>query len=345
MATELHTEALPRLSPVTPLQALDLSDPRSTPLRLELARCPLCPHGEEQPIAVGEDFEYRTSPDTFLAVRCLSCGLVYLRLRPAPSELGRIYPPEYHAFDFSAEKFGLAYTIRRRLEARRLLRFCRELPPDARILDVGCGDGFHLKLLRDFGSPSWQIEGADTSELAVAAARRAGFVVHSGAAETLDHLHGRYDLALLIATIEHVPHPVEVLASVRKLLRPGGRVVVVTDNAAAWSRLLFEGRSWGGYHFPRHFHLFTPSALRRAAVLAGLTVARLDTMLSPVNWVYSIRNTLVDWRAPDWLVNRFSLSSAGSLAAFTLLGSVQQLLGRGELLAAVLQRPEADGAE
>ena len=345
MSAELQATSRPRISPLPPIEVAGSPQPRSTPLRLDLARCPLCADGEEVPIAVGEDFEYRTSPDTFLAVRCLSCELVYLRFRPADTELERIYPPEYHAFDFSQEKYGLAWAIRRRLEARRLLRFCRDLSPDARILDVGCGDGFHLKLLREFGPPTWQLEGVDTSELAVSAARRSGLEVHQGTVESLTHLHGRYDLALLIATIEHVPDPVQVLASVRRLLRPGGRVAVVTDNAAAWSHLLFQGRHWGGYHFPRHFCLFNPAALRRAADLAGLSVVRLKTMVSPVNWVYSIRNMLVDWRAGDWLVNRFSLASPASLAAFTMIGMLQQLLGRGELLAAELRRPEGDDGD
>jgi SAM-dependent methyltransferase len=312
---------------------------------MELARCALCPGAEEVPIAVGEDFEYRTSPDTYLAVRCRSCGLVYLRPRPAAAELQRIYPPHYHAFDFSAEKYGLAWTVRRRLEARRLLRFCRGLPAGSRILDVGCGDGFHLKLLREFGHPTWQLEGVDTSDLAVAAGRRSGFVVHQGAVETLPLEAARYDLALLIATIEHVPNPAEVLAAIRTLLRPGGRVAVVTDNAAAWSHAVFRGRYWGGYHFPRHLYLFDPATLRQLAELTRMEVARLGTMVSPVNWVYSMRNALVDLGAPDWAVNRFSLASPGSLAIFTILGSVQRMLGRGELLSAELRRPEGDDVD
>jgi SAM-dependent methyltransferase len=340
-----HT-ATPEVRGSPPAEAL-LGQPRpqSTPLRLELAHCALCADGEEEPIAVCEDFEYRTCPDTFLPVRCRSCGLVYLRFRPADTELGRIYPPEYHAFDFSAEKYGVAWAIRRRLEARRLLRFCRGLPACARILDVGCGDGFHLKLLRDFGDPTWQLEGVDTSELAVSAARRSGLVVHQGGVESLPRHGPGYDLALLIATIEHVPDPVEVLASTRALLRPGGRVAVVTDNTAAWSHALFRGRYWGGYHCPRHFYLFDPATLRRLADLTHLEVVRLGTMVSPVNWVYSIRNALVDLGAGEWLVNRFSLASPGSLAAFTVLGMVQQLLGKGELLSAELQRPEGDDVD
>jgi SAM-dependent methyltransferase len=270
--------------------------------------------------------------------------LVYLKLRPANAELDRVYPPHYHAFDFSAQRFGLAYAVRRRLEARRLLRFCRGLAPDARILDIGCGDGFHLKLLRDFGSPTWSLEGVDTSERAVAAARAAGLRVHQGAIQQLSDLRPGYDLALMIATIEHVDAPVEVLAAARALLRPGGRVVVVTDNADSWSFRLFSGRHWGGYHFPRHWNLFTRSTLRRLAQRVDLEIDQLGTMVSPVNWVYSVRNALVDWHWPQWLISRFSLASPLSLGGFTGVGMVQQLFGQGELLVAALRRPGDKGS-
>jgi len=316
-------------------------DERAAGLQMETAWCCLCPSPNEVPLALGEDFEYRVSPDTFVAVRCMGCGMVFLKYRPVPSELGRVYPPTYHAFNFSAERFGLAYSIRQRLEARRLLAHCRDLPPDARILDVGCGDGFHLKLLRRFGQPTWRLEGVDTSERAVAAGRETGLQVHGGTVEQLPESATAYDLVLLIATIEHVSSPVEILTAIRSRLRPGGRVLIVTDNAGSWSSGLFHRRYWGGYHFPRHWYLFTHQTLRALASRAGFEVEQLSTMMSPVNWVYSIHNALADWNAPRWLVNRFTLSSTVSLATFTLLGLFQQAFARGELLHAVLRRPQA----
>ena len=290
-------------------------------------------------MGAGKDFEYGTSPDTFEALHCRSCGLVYLDQRPALSELGRIYPPEYHAFDFSPAKFGLAYAVRRRLEARRALRWCRGLDAQARILDVGCGDGFHLRLLRDFGLPGWRLEGIDLSERAVNAARSVGLTVHPGDVRDLALPAGSYDLALLIATIEHVDDPLGVLVALRRLLRPGGRVVIVTDNTQALSFALFKQRHWGGYHFPRHWNLFNPQAVRMLAGRAALELESLRTLVTPVNWVYSIRNALVDWGAPPWLYDRFSLSAPVSLGVFTLFDGLQQLLGRGGLLEAVFSRP------
>ena len=121
------------------------------PLRLVPALCALCGVEDVEPIAVGADFEYRTSSDEFLAVRCRRCKLVYLNPRPADSEAARIYPDSYHAFQFRPAEYGLVYRVRRRLEARRLLYWCRGLPEDGRILDIGCGDGLHLGLLREFG--------------------------------------------------------------------------------------------------------------------------------------------------------------------------------------------------
>jgi SAM-dependent methyltransferase len=325
-------------------RAVSSPDPAS-PLQLEAMQCCICGHDDALPVAVGADFEYHSSPDQFLAMCCRSCGLVYLKLRPAMSELDRIYPPTYHAFDFTAEKFGLAHWVRRRLEARRLLQWCRDLGPSSRILDVGCGDGFHLKLLAEFGSPDWALEGVDASERAVNAARGQDLTVHLGTIQQLALAPDSYDLALLIATIEHVDDPPEVLRAVHRVLRPGGRALIVTDNTETPSFRMFAGRHWGGYHFPRHWNLFDPRNLRRLATDQGFLVDHLATIVTPVNWTYSVHNVLVDYQAPAWLINRFTLASPVSLGVFTLLDIVLQFFGRGGLLQAVLRKPARDGRD
>jgi SAM-dependent methyltransferase len=312
-------------------------------LRLTPTVCCLCRVEDADPIAVGEDFEYRTSRDTFLAMRCRGCGLIYLNPRPADDELPRIYPDDYHAFVFKPEEYGLVYRVRRRLEARRVLSWCRGLPADARILDVGCGDGFHLRLLKEYGQAGWRLEGVDTDRRAVEAARNSGLKVHEGQLEQLRLPDGAYDLVLLVMTIEHAGDPGGLLASIRHVLRPGGRVVIVTDNAASLDAWLFRGRHWGGYHFPRHWTLFNSATLRRLAEQAGLEAAGVTTCMTPVNWVYSFHNLLADWGAPRWLVNRFTLKSTLSLAAFTLVDLLLTAIGRGGILRGIFRKP-ADNA-
>lgn len=319
----------------------ELETPSQDGLTLEHVGCCICDTVDDAlPIGVGEDFEYRTSRDTFLAMQCRACGLVYLNPRPAMREFSRIYPSSYHAFDFSEENFGFVYKIRRRLEARRLLSWCDGLSEDARIVDVGCGDGFHLRLLREFGREGWQLEGVDSSARAVESAARAGLKIHEGSVEQLMLPAESFDLALLIQTIEHVADPPGVLGAVRRILKPGGKVVIVTDNTASLDFRMFRRRHWGGYHFPRHWNLFNPATLRALAGKVNLEVESLTTAVSPVNWVYSVRNMLDDLDAPAWLVNRFSLQATGALAAFTLFDMVHNFFGRGALLRAILRRPD-----
>lgn len=288
---------------------------------------------------MGEDFEYQTSADTFAAMGCNSCGLVYLNPRPDFEEFERIYPSNYHAFEFSAEEFGFVFKVRRRLEAKRLLSWCKDLPDEARIIDIGCGDGFHLELLRDFGKKTWTLEGVDADERAAAMAEKRHLKVHQGLLENLDLPEGFYDLALMIQTVEHVASPPELLANVRKILRPGGRVVIVTDNTDSLDFKIFKQRHWGGYHFPRHWNLFNSSTLKKLADKTGFEVEKLTTQVSPVNWVYSVRNSLSDRQAPRWLVEQFSLKSPLSLGVFTIFDTLNNLAGRGALLNVILKRP------
>lgn len=308
-------------------------------LKLNHVECCVCDADEAKPVGVGEDFEYRTSADVFVAMRCENCGLVYLNPRPDVSEFETIYPSNYHAFDFSEADFGLIYKIRSRLEANRVLSWCKGLSDNARILDVGCGDGFHLSLLEKYGKKSWQLEGIDIDERAARMAEKSGLKVHKGTIESLNLPENHYDFAFMIQTIEHVAHPEKVLSAVFEILKPKGKLVVVTDNTDSLDFRLFKNSYWGGYHFPRHWNLFNRKSLTKLAEKVGFEMMDLTTQVSPVNWVYSIHNALVDKRAPQFLINRFTLKSTVSLSAFTSLDIILQKLGRGALLRATLQKP------
>jgi 2-polyprenyl-3-methyl-5-hydroxy-6-metoxy-1,4-benzoquinol methylase len=310
-------------------------------LKLVHVACCVCEGGAESvPVGVGADFEYRTSIDSFVAMQCAACGLVYLNPRPAVAEFETIYPANYHAFDFSEKDFGLVYKIRARLEASRVLSWCKNLPDNAKILDVGCGDGFHLNLLKQYGKNGWQLEGIDIDERAARMAEKTGLTVHRGTVETLDLPKNSYDFAFMVQTIEHVAEPEKVLAAVFEVLKPGGKLVVVTDNTDSVDFSLFKNSYWGGYHFPRHWNLFNRRSLTKLAEKCGFQVADLTTQVSPVNWVYSVHNALVDLEAPRFLINQFTLKSTVSLAAFTALDILLQKIGKGALLRATLRKPE-----
>lgn len=300
--------------------------------------CALCGEADGAAIGVGEDFEYRTSDQTFLAVRCPRCSLVYLDPRPAPDESGRIYPDEYHAFAFDEDQFGLVHRARSKLEARRLLRVGKGLRADATVLDVGCGDGFHLDLLRRHGPAGWRLVGVDTDSRAVEHARRRGLDVQQATIEHAEIEPNSVDLVLCIQTIEHVADPVAVVRSIARVLRPGGLLYLITDNTGSPDFALFKGRHWGGYHFPRHWNLFDERSMRRLLERSALDAVSLGTTTSPVNWTCSIRNWFDEWGAPRWMVERFSSRSAPALAVFTVFDALLTAARRGALLRVVARK-------
>lgn len=312
-----------------------------TTLRMVDSACSVCgKRDRSRLVARGEDFEYRTSPDTFQMYLCERCDAYFLHPRPERSELGRIYPPNYHAYEFSEDEYGIAYEFRRRLEKRRLLDWCHDVPSGGSIVDIGAGDGFHLRILRDFGDPTWRLEAVEPDERAAEAISDPRIQVHRGFLDEVGLPPDSYDFAMMIMVVEHVDDPAGILRSVHRILRPGGRVGIVTDNIRSVDARLGRRRHWGGYHFPRHFNLFSPRSLRSLAAEAGLEVVELKSMMSPVNWTYTVHNYLADRSAPEWLVRSFTLKSALALGGFTLVDALCTFAGRGALMRAVLRKPD-----
>jgi ubiquinone/menaquinone biosynthesis C-methylase UbiE len=308
-------------------------------IKLTFVKCCICESNNATIIGNGQDFEYHTSRETFSVMRCNSCGLIYLNPRPVISEFKRIYPPSYHAYNFSENNFGFPYRVRSRIETWRLLHDCRRLPDNARILDVGCGDGFHLSLLAKSGKKNWSLEGVDINKHAIDAATRKGLRVYRGRVEEVDLPEESYDLIFMIMTIEHLERPDRTLYSIKRLLKKGGRLVIVTDNTNSVDFTFFKEHYWGGYHFPRHWNLFNRHSLQKLAEKTGFEVMSLKTIISPVNWVYSIHNAFVDRGKPKWLVDSFTLRSSFSLTFFTVLDFILQKFGRGALLKGIFRKP------
>ncbi len=304
-------------------------------------KCCVCDSDDAEKIGAGADFEYRTSDGSFDVMQCNSCGLVYINPRPSISEFETIYPENYHAFDFSEENFGIVHKIRSRLEAKRVLSWCKGLKDDAKILDVGCGDGFHLDLLKNYGAKTWHLDGIDIDERAVEMAKKRNLNVKHATIQDIENERGNfYDLAFTVQTIEHVEQPFEFLTSIKKVLKPNGKLVVVTDNTDSYDFKLFKKSHWGGYHFPRHWNLFNKNNLAKLGEKAGFETEKITTQVSPVNWVYSFHNRFVDTKKPQWLIDQFTLKSTVSLSAFTALDIVLQKFGKGGLLNATLIKPE-----
>ena len=298
-----------------------MTEPGSEPagLALEHTPCPVCGEDDGEPVAVGADFDLATSPEGFLALDCRACGAIYLNPAPAAVSRARIYPAAY---------FAAAEPERRRTArqtARRALACCEGLSATARLLEVAYGRSVHVGELRAGAPSGWTFEVVTPHAAQADAARRLGVVTHAGTAAELSH-EAAYDVVLMLHALEHCAAPVRELRAIRALLRPGGRVVIVCQNAESAVGRRFQGRHWAGYDFPRHRALYGPRALRAAADRAGFAIERLQPVRCARMWNRSAANMLDDWSAPSWLGAQ---ARWGAMLATPLAAVAEVAAGRG----------------
>jgi SAM-dependent methyltransferase len=146
--------------------------------------------------------------------------------------------------------------------------------PDARWVEIACGPGL---VARAMAPRVGSVLGLDLTPAMVekarseAAAARIGNVSFEvGDATALDLPDDSFDGAITRFSLHHIPAPVRVLEEMRRVVRPGGLVVVsdfVTDDdgeAAAWQEGIERLRD------PSHWALLTPSRIAALAERAGL---------------------------------------------------------------------------
>ena len=266
------------------------------------------PPGKEH--SRGFDYEYLSVRNEFRGVVCPACRAWYLDPRPAEHDFDRIYPDEYSAYamtDSAERRAGLAFRAKAWLERRKIRRYARFVAGVAGdVLDVGCGDGLLLDSFARAGFPREELVGIDFHPTAIALSRAKGYRVVTGSFETAELPAGAYRLIVMNQLIEHLGDPLAALEKLRTLLVPGGHAFLETPNLASPNARLAPRRYWGGYHYPRHLHLFSPATMRAALARAGLELVEIRYLPCPVQWVLTINNWLKERRRPARFLIRFT---------------------------------------
>ena len=143
-----------------------------------------------------------------------------------------------------------------------------------RLLDVGCGNGENVAYLQKLG---WQVTGVEPDPEAANLARdRFGLEVRTGSLEEAGFPAEYYDAITMAHVVEHLADPIGTLTECWRVLKPGGRLIIITPNTESLGHRIF-GEAWLYLDPPRHLNICSWMALKACVEKAGFQAANIKS--------------------------------------------------------------------
>jgi 2-polyprenyl-3-methyl-5-hydroxy-6-metoxy-1,4-benzoquinol methylase len=138
-----------------------------------------------------------------------------------------------------------------------------------KLLDVGCAEGYFLKLAQKSGC---EVTGLDFNPVSVEIARRvlgASTVYQYSVEELGERFPGKqFDVVTVFEVLEHMANPYQTVCSINKLLKAGGTLLLSVPGNRRWPSLFHPEVDAP----PHHLTLWTEEALRGLLERAGFRV-------------------------------------------------------------------------
>ncbi len=243
--------------------------------------CPVCDARAIRP-------RYAIEGSASRIVVCETCGLGSTHPMPSAREIASFYSDEYYGTP--GQKFeGLVEWFVRVVGARHVRFLAHGLPAGGRVLDVGCGRGV---LLGELAGQGLEVHGVEVSEDAVRGADPRAKIRIAAHLRDAAYPSAFFDQVIIWHVLEHLPDPLGTLVEARRILKPGGRLIVAvpsfTSRQARWA-----GAAWFHLDVPRHLYHFPLGALRRVLDRAGFDCGRVhhfSLRQNPFGWLQSALN-------------------------------------------------------
>lgn len=220
-------------------------------------------------------------------VRCTSCGFLYSSRIMADEGLYA-----YYRDSFGGKRHLQGQTVNARTNAVAL-KSLLTLSAVRTWLDVGTGYGILLQWLRR--KYKIEAEGVELSQQEAQYAQQLGLPVRCALLSESGLPRDHYDVVSSFEVIEHTPDPIAFLTDMAQYVRPGGQLVVMTDNFESPPAIKLRGS------FPKwipHTHIshFTPSSLQRCIdAVPGL---KLEQGAAYTPWDLLAREWLSPFKRP-----------------------------------------------
>jgi SAM-dependent methyltransferase len=236
------------------------------PGALQEVACGLCGSTERR-------LKFKDGP--FAVVTCTRCDLTYVTPRLIDAALiEQVYDEGYWSSDAAKVRGYTDYRadapLYLRTYERRFEVVERHFPRPGRVLDIGCAAGYFLSIAQRRG---WDVTGYEPSDAIrpEALARLGAGRVRGGEFANAGFEKGSFDLVTYWDVIEHIPDGVAALRGAAELLKPGGKLLIETQNVNSRAAKLL-GPRWQHYKHAEHIYHYNPATIADLLGRAGFEI-------------------------------------------------------------------------
>lgn len=203
--------------------------------------------------------DYSVSKETFSLLYNKEYDILKTEPTPSLDVLGKYYESDDYISHTDSKRSlfeKLYHFVKVRAIKSKVALVTNENKSKGNLLDIGAGTG---DFLNEANKQGWTTLGYEPNNSAKILAENKGVVFTD---DIFVLPNASFDVITMWHVLEHVPNLEEYIANLKRLLKPGGTIIIAVPNYKSFDAQYY-GRFWAAYDVPRHLWHFSKSSIKR----------------------------------------------------------------------------------